>query len=115
MVATSMVSSNGSIALQANMRAQSAYESSHMGQTGMAAGHPHQLVLMKQQQAASVAGASRRTAGVRQPAVPQPVQPRATPSRRTSQAYADFEYEEAEVSIQTSKSGRVRKVGWCRY
>jgi hypothetical protein len=124
----SMHNSSGSLTLQASMRAQSAYES-RGGQAGMLAapGHPHHMLVMQQQhyhqQAAAAAAAASAAAtatsrlppgaaspGVRQPAVPQPAQPRATP-RRASQAYADFDYEEAEVSLQTSKSGRVRKVG----
>ncbi|KAL4458850.1 hypothetical protein ABPG75_013715 [Micractinium tetrahymenae] len=128
-------SSSGSMTLQASMRAHSAYVSTHPGMApaGPGAAHLHvahsqshaalladqeatqrHIAMLQQQQAAAMAAAARpppghAAPGVRQPAVPQPAQPRATP-RRTSQAYADFEYEEAEVSLQTSKSGRVRKV-----
>ncbi len=68
------------------------------------AAYQQQMAVQQQQQRAAAAAA------LRGPAPPQPAQPRATP-RRQSHAYADFEYEEAEVTVQTSKSGRVRKVG----
>ena len=105
--------SSSSLTLHASMRAHSAYAPGQMMQHHMG---DHQLLLIQQQQqlvqqrreVPSLAAA----AAVRQPAVPQPAQPRATP-RRQAQAYADFDYEEAEVSLQTSKSGRVRKVSPC--
>ncbi|KAL4435934.1 hypothetical protein ABPG77_000696 [Micractinium sp. CCAP 211/92] len=127
-------SSSGSMTLQASMRAHSAYVGAHPGMVAAGPGthqmhaHPQShaalladqeatqrhIAMLQQQQAAAAMAAARPppghpVPGVRQPAVPQPAQPRATP-RRTSQAYADFDYEEAEVSLQTSKSGRVRKV-----
>jgi hypothetical protein len=113
---TGMHSSGGSLTLQASVRAHSAYEARLAAAASLAAPSLQAHQMLMQQQAAAAAAAARHAApaasqGVRQPAVPQPAQPRATP-RRTSQAYADFEYEEAEVSLQTSKSGRVRKVGW---
>lgn len=69
------------------------------------AAYQQQVVVQRQAQQRAAAAAA-----LRGPAPPQPAQPRATP-RRQSHAYADFEYEEAEVTVQTSKSGRVRKVG----
>ena len=105
-LAPSGVSSSGSMTLQASLRAHSAYEASRLSHGGGSAPHrAHAAALMAAEQRAAAA----RPPAVRGPAVPQPAQPRATP-RRASQAYADFDYEEAEVSLQTSKSGRVRKV-----
>lgn len=117
-----MSGSMGSMNLGPSVRSHSAYP----GQMAAAPPGPDprlqlQLLALQQQQqqqqraiAAAVAAAAQP--GVRGPAAPQPAQPRATP-RRQSHAYADFDYEEPEVSLQTSKSGRVRKVrdrsdGW---
>lgn len=70
-----------------------------------------QLLALQQQQAARMlAAAQAASQPVRGPAAPQP---KNTP-RRQSHAYADFDYEEPEVSLQTSKSGRVRKVSGCQ-
>ena len=104
--------SSSSLTLHASMRAHSAYAPGQMMQHHLG---DHQLLLIQQQQQQQLVQQRREgpslaaAAAVRQPAVPQPAQPRATP-RRQAQAYADFDYEEAEVSLQTSKSGRVRKV-----
>lgn len=119
---------SGSLPL-AGMRAHSGYAPGQMAPVVVApsatldahAQHYHLMALQQQQAAFQQQQVVHRqhqqraaaAAALRGPAPPQPAQQRATP-RRQSHAYADFEYEEAEVTVQTSKSGRVRKVraGW---
>lgn len=66
----------------------------------------HLLALQQQHASRMLAAAQAASQPVRGPAAPQP---KNTP-RRQQHPYADFDYEEPEVSLQTSKSGRVRKV-----
>ncbi|PRW60051.1 GATA transcription factor 12-like [Chlorella sorokiniana] len=124
-VALGPLHNSGSLPLGAQ-RAHSGYAPGQMAPVVVApsaamdahAQHYHLMALQQQQAAYQQQVAVQRhqqqraaaAAALRGPAPPQPVQPRATPTRRQSHAYADFEYEEAEVTVQTSKSGRVRKV-----
>ena len=131
-VALGPLHNSGSLPL-GGARAHSGYAPGQMAPVVVAPGaaldahaqHYHLMALQQQQAAYQQQAVVQRqaqqraaaAAALRGPAPPQPAQPRATP-RRQSHAYADFEYEEAEVTVQTSKSGRVRKVGaglglWC--